>query len=92
MRSVGAVDFGGRREYVADEALAGFVRRVRLAGKDDLQAAELAGDLLETCDLLKEHRNPLVGGDATGEAEGKDVGVELDAGALLDGLKQTELA
>src|SRR6185312_9383269 len=87
-----AVDLCSRSEYVADETLAGLVRRMRLAGEDDLQAADFAGDLFETRNLLKQQRNALVGRHAAGEAERKDVGIKLNAGALLDRLKQPQFA
>jgi hypothetical protein len=47
MRSLLDSRLGGGGEDVADEALAGVVGGVSLAGEEDLQAADLLGDLDE---------------------------------------------
>ncbi len=82
------LELGGCGEDVADEALAGVVGGVSLAGHEDLQAADAVGDLDEALGRVQDQAGALVGGDAAGEAEGEDVGVEVDAGALLDRLRR----
>ena len=62
------------------------------AGVEDLQAADLFGDGDEALGVVQEQAGALVGGDAAGEAEGEDVGVEVVAGALGDGGEEAKLA
>ncbi len=86
------LELGGGGEDVADEALAGVVGGVSLAGHEELQAADAVGDLDEALGRVQNKAGALVGGDAAGEAEGQDVGVKIDAGALLDRLEEAQLA
>ncbi len=88
----GGVELGGRGVDVADEALAGVVGGVGLAGEEDLEAADLLGDGDQARGVVEEQAGALVGGDAAGEAEGEDVGVEVVAGALGDRREEAMLA
>ncbi len=83
MDAAGAEACGGG-EDIADEALAGDVGGVGLAGEEDLQAADLLGELGEALGIVEEQAGALVGGDAAGEAEGQHLGVELLPGAPGD--------
>ena len=90
--SAAGVELGGGGEDVADEAFAGVVGGMGLAGEENLQAADLFGDGDQTRGVVEEQAGALVGGDAAGEAEGEDVGVEVVAGALGDGAEEAQLA
>ena len=83
---------GGGGEDVADERLSALVGGVGFAGEEDLEAADLFGDCREACRVGEDEAGALVGGDAASEAEGEDVGIELLAGGLLDGVEERELA
>ena len=50
---------------------------MRLAGEEDLKAADLLSNGDEAGWIVEEQAGALVGGDAAGEAEGEDVGVEV---------------
>ena len=73
-------------------ALAGVVGGVGFAGIQDLKAADLFGDSDEALGVLKEQAGAFVGGNAAGEAEREDVGVEVVAGALSDGSEEAQFA
>jgi hypothetical protein len=77
---------------LAAVAFAGVVGGVGLAGVENLQAADFFREGGETCWVVQEQAGALVRGDAPGEAEGKDVGVEMMAGALGDRAEEAELA
>ena len=62
------------------------------AGVENLQAADFFGDGDEAGGVVEEQAGALVGGDAAGEAEGEDVGVEVVAGALGDRGEEAKLA
>ena len=63
-----------------------------LAGVEDLESADLFSDRDQALGIVKEEAGAFVGGNATGEAEGEDVGVEVMAGALGDGGEEAKLA
>ncbi len=88
----GRGDVCRRREDVADETFAGLVGGVGFAGVQDLEAADLFGDRGEAFGVVKEEARALVGGDAAGETEGEDAGLEADAGAKLDFGEESFLA
>src|SRR6202012_1657398 len=79
----GVVELRGVGEDVADKGLARIVSRMRLAGKENLQAAEGFGNLKQTFGVVEEQRGALVRSDATREAECEHVRIEVNAGALL---------
>jgi hypothetical protein len=68
----------------ADKAFAGVVLRMRLAGVDDLQAADGLGNCGQTFGIVEEQAGTLIGGDATGKTEREHVFAQLDAGAASD--------
>ena len=86
------VELGCGGEDVADEALAGDIGRMSLAGEENLEAADLFGDGDEPGGIGEEQAGAFVGRDAASEAEGEDGGVELLAGALGDGAQEAQFA
>ncbi len=63
-----------------------------LASVENLEAADFFGDRDQAGRVVQEQAGPLVGGDAAGKAERKDVGVEVVAGALGDSAEEAKLA
>src|SRR5690606_22843514 len=60
-----------------DQGLAGFIARMRLAGKDELHGPlRIVEDALESFRILENERGPFVGGKATGEAERQCIWIE----------------
>ena len=61
---------------VRDQVFAVVVMWVRLARKDDLDRPDLAGNLLEPVEILKDQPGSLVGGKPPGESYGQYVAIE----------------
>ena len=92
MRSLELLRWAAEAKTSRDEGLAGVIGGVGLAGEEDLQSAEFLGEGFEAWAIVEEQVDSLVGGDAAGEAEGEDVGVEVNAGAGFDGGEEALLA
>src|SRR6185436_2359853 len=68
-------------EDALEHSLAGIVRGMRLPGKDDLHGTAWIGEqTAQAVRIAEEQIRPLVGGEATRETEGQDVGREQGAG------------
>src|SRR5690606_12943109 len=77
---------------LSDQLLAGVVTRVRLAGEDDLDRPLGAADQRdEPVDVTQQQRRPLVGCEATGEADGQNLGIDHLVGELNLGVRCTAL-
>src|SRR5262249_58274226 len=75
---------------LADDLPSHLVVGVRLAGEDELHPAALE-QRLDALEIVEDQVAALVGGGATGEADGEDGGIEAHAAAGGDEVEQLGL-
>ena len=92
MRSFEDSNLCGVGEDLADERLARVIGRVRLAGKENLQAADALGEIVQTLAVAEQQRGALVRSGAAREAERENVRIEFNARACLHGRKEALFA
>src|SRR5579859_1082652 len=76
-----------RFENFPDEFLAAAVVRVRFAGVNDLEFSRVLGDFAEAVEIGKNQVRPFIASSTACEADGEDVGIELEAGFAANGLR-----
>src|ERR1700676_1319152 len=69
---------------VLDDFLATGIVRVSLAGEDDLEMADVFGNLTETVEIAQNQFGAFVGGGATSETDGEIFGIEFQSGLVAN--------